>query len=859
MRSLHLAPFLALLLLPAQLLAWELALQDQDANALVLTKDSAPIVEGTYVFWGPSFKWAGARVTPGQAGADASALKVAVAGLGVSIDAQVGSAAPAVYSWKMKLDVERELEGIVGGGIEFKLQLDSPALGGFKSEPVLLEDKTGWKWEVARGQFVSVVFSRPLPLLAFERGRKNQIRCLFMGADVPAGQSELTMTVTLPAGGKLGQSLDQRYGPAQVDKWLSNAMDPSASFIDLSELNEKPAGKRGFVKAKGDQFVLEDGTPIRFWGGNVQAYSLFVSTRDGKPDKQLIDAQAKRIAQLGFNLMRLHHHDSGNWVKTNLIAAGANSQQINEQALDTYFYWVKALKENGVYVWVDLHVGRPFKAGDEIPGFDEIRKGKEQAEGKGFCYLNPRLEQLMQQFNETLLTRKNPHTGLALKDDPAVMGVLLSNENDITHHFGNAFLGDKGNPHHQKIFEVLAQDFAARHKLSAADVGRTWVPGASKLLLNEIEYAWSKRMADHLRKLGLRVPITSGHLWGGCPHFSLPAQTAGDFIDIHAYEQGEFLSTNPRVRSNFAQYIAAGQLADRPLSITEYNVEPPDARDPHTMPLYVAALGAFQGWDAPMIYGYSQDSFRGGWSPWSSYNLPHVTGLMPAAAVMFRQGHVSGAKETKVVQLTRETAFLQSTSVNTSRALRTLPERHRLVIALPDAPELAWDRATPVPAGAQVVTDLQQDFIPAGQDAVESDTGELRRDWKEGVFTVNTPRSVAASGWIGGKTIALGPATFAIGSRKATVVLTSLDGKPLNESKRILLSTAARAQRSGQTIASEPVEGQIALKSGVALKIFPLLCNGTRGEALALKQEQGAVSIPLAAAAKTHWYLLSAE
>ena len=46
--------------------------------------------------------------------------------------------------------------------------------------------------------------------------------------------------------------------PAYTD---SMPVDISFVFAD-----EKPAGKHGFVKVKGDDFYFEDGTLARFWG-----------------------------------------------------------------------------------------------------------------------------------------------------------------------------------------------------------------------------------------------------------------------------------------------------------------------------------------------------------------------------------------------------------------------------------------------------------------------------------------------------------------------------------------------------------------------------------------------------------------
>jgi hypothetical protein len=54
--------------------------------------------------------------------------------------------------------------------------------------------------------------------------------------------------------------------------------------VDLSFLNARknPPGKRGFVKAVGDQLMFADNTPVRFWGTNLSAYSLFKS-----PDEEI--------------------------------------------------------------------------------------------------------------------------------------------------------------------------------------------------------------------------------------------------------------------------------------------------------------------------------------------------------------------------------------------------------------------------------------------------------------------------------------------------------------------------------------------------------------------------------------------
>ena len=109
--------------------------------------------------------------------------------------------------------------------------------------------------------------------------------------------------------------------------WPSDKLDWKTSPVDLSFLNadEKPAGKRGFVKASGEQLLFADNTPARFWGTNVTSYALFRT-----PDDE-IKQQAKRLSALGFNLVRLHHHDSP-WVSPNIFGDPTSRMTPSNQA-----------------------------------------------------------------------------------------------------------------------------------------------------------------------------------------------------------------------------------------------------------------------------------------------------------------------------------------------------------------------------------------------------------------------------------------------------------------------------------------------------------------------------------------------
>jgi hypothetical protein len=403
-----------------------------------------------------------------------------------------------------------------------------------------------------------------------------------------------------------------------------------------------------------------------------------------------------------------------------------------------------------------------------------------------------------------------------------------------------------------------AEEFAARTGLPKDEVWKAWLPGPSKIWLNELEHRFNRPTLDRLRKLGVRVPIAPINYWGGEGLYSLPSLAESDIIDVHSYGGEEALSADPRRTANYIPWIGAGQVVDKPLSITEWNVEYPTT-DRFTAPMYLASIASLQGWDAPMIYNYSQIPFG---RPeredkWSTYFDPAISASMPAAALAYRQGHVRPARREYCLDLSREQVYLRGLDPGNSATIRTLVEQSKLSIGLPDIPELTWDVRSRIPKGTQIVNDPNRDFIPAGQTYVQSDTGELRRDWQQGVQTIDTAMTQAAVGWIGGKAVRLRDVAFDIRTPKASVTVTSLTGKPIRTSNRLLVTTVARvvASEGERTpLLSEPVTGRLSLRtSGKNPRVVPISGIGQRGTPLMARLEKGLLTFELPARG-THWY-----
>ncbi|MEM6994705.1 MAG: hypothetical protein AAF721_29600, partial [Myxococcota bacterium] len=359
--------------------------------------------------------------------------------------------------------------------------------------------------------------------------------------------------------------------------------------------------------------------------------------------------------------------------------------------------------------------------------------------------------------------------------------------------------------------------------------------------------------------------IATTSMWGDNRHWSMPSLTTGDIIDVHAYDGELRLEANPHHAQTYVHFIAAAQVEGKPLTVSEWNLPPP-VRDRYVGPLWTAAMASLQQWDAPMHYAYSITKLEQPYNahPWSALYDPAQMALMPAAAVAFRAGHIKPAEKTYRFEMSRDATYTQETSVVTSAAFRTLAEQSRIVISLPDIPEFDWDTPAPKTPGAETVTDLTKDFLPKKGTSVTSDTGEIERDWVTGILTVDTPGSQWAVGWLGGRTIELGDVAIGLKTKHAAVAVTALDGKPLHDSGRILLTTVARAkpgEAGKMPFAAEPVAGTVSFSSSKGpLEMVPLVRGHEdpvpTSAPIAAKAQGDRWIFELPAGTPTHWFLV---
>lgn len=832
--------------------AWSASVKE-DNGLPVLAKNGRDAMTASYAFWGGNWSWADLSLKFNVA----APRQYTVAGsnkmLDFDLNGKIFAPSDNQLVWQIDLDAH-SAKTDAKGGMVFKFDLN--AFGSEMGEPQLLPNNRGWTWGKEGGSRVEMHFEPSVPALYFEHGNKSELRAFFFNGSIAAGKQHYRLTVSMSGNMAIHPTQSERFGTQNTALWPQSNLDWQTSPVDLSFLNEaeKPAGRRGFVKAAGESLVFEDGSPARFWGANLTSYALFATSRDN------VKRQAKRISALGFNLIRIHHHDSP-WVNPNIFGKNAaDTQSLDPASLDKLDWWIKCLKDEGIYVWLDLHVQRALAAGDQIYGFDEIRKGGKTADLKGYNYVNLTIQLAMKRFNEAYLNHSNAYTGVAYKNEPAIMGLLITNENDVTHHFGNALLPDKNVPMHNRLYMNLAAAFSAKTGLPSDKTWHSWEPGPSKLFLNDLEHSFNIDMISHLRGLGVKAPIATTSTWGNNPLSSLPALTAGDIIDVHAYGGSLELDKSPLTGSSMVNWLSMGQIAGKPMSVTEWNISPFPAPDRHSSPMYIASAARLQGWDAVMLYAYGQAPLNDAGRPsnWDAFNDPALVATLPAAALLYRQGHVKEALTTYALSPGREQMFYQANSPDNSVAARTASEKGKLVVVMPKTPELPWLKNGQIPPGAKAIQNLNQSMIDGNATEALSDTGEIRRNWAKGIYTVNTPRTQAAMGWVGDERIVLPDVTFDLKTRNATVAVQSLDGAPINLSSSLLISLGARSVPStGNTLPfrSEPVPGQLTIRAPKGLKLYKITLYQQEKE-IPVKYGDGKYAVDLDASRGTSWLFL---
>lgn len=683
------------------------------------------------------------------------------------------------------------------------------------------------------------------------------------------------------------------YSPGAFAQWDDGLLRPfvmdhraaGSPAVDVSFLLDAPAGKDGFVRLQNGHFVKPDGSRIRFWGVHFTDWSRGSVEIPPKEDAAL---WAATLARYGVNLVRLHFLDLPS--PRGIVDSTANdSRSFDPRQLDRLDFEISEFKKRGIYVDLNLNVGRSYKAGDGVQDFDRIQWGK------GLTLYDPRLISLEKEYAQRLLTHVNPYTGTAYRDEPAIAIVEILNENGLYLGFPaptpyyedelttlyNAWLQRKLSPEELKKLRGGASvpEGAPVPRLKSQDAAAAPQERyqAEMAFYMDTEGKFYADMSAYLKnQLGVKVPITgtADHSHTSSPYPMLVSLSKLDTLDGHVYWEHpgspppvNTPMVNDPLHSTVVQ-LSRTAFAGKPYTVSETNHPFPNEWASEGIPI-LAAYASFQDWDAIVIYTF-EPKLAPDWKPYvgDPFDIsldPVRMTQMAAGALMFLRGDVRRARQTVNRTYSAGQVLESRLLPRTEQPYFTpgfplaLPLEHAVRIQSLDGPPT-------------------EKFAATQANPVVSDTGEL--SWytsaeKTGLVTVETGRTQALIGFIKANRKVLQNLDADITNNFGAIVLSSLDGKPLARSDKMLLTAGSRVantgmqwndartrlrNQGGSPSLIEPVAGTVTLRNierAKAVSVSALDGAGKpQGEAIQAKKTAGGWAFPIGAPPTT-WYVVS--
>ncbi len=643
--------------------------------------------------------------------------------------------------------------------------------------------------------------------------------------------------------------------PAQSAEMKPFTMDDRAGLAgsspaDVSFLLDAPAGKHGFLRAVDGHLETGDGQRMRLWGVNLTDWSPGSTMIPARKDAVM---WAATLARYGVNCVRLQFLDFV--TPRGLIAAGKTTRRFDARQMDREDYFLAQLEKHGILIDFNLLVGRPFQAGDGVTDAADIGQG-----AKGVSLYDPRLINLQREYARDLLTHYNPYTRREYRNDPGVAIVEINNEDAIWVGFRAPA------PYYSKELDAMynqwlrkeapvAEALAVRRESGAG--GEEPVPlltgsevtGAPAARYNAeaqfylwLERGYFRKMRDYLRRgLGVKCVVlaTADHNHGGTAYPLELALSSFSVLDGHDYWEGpwERKVKSPMVNDplhSTAVELSRTAVEGKPYTVSEVNEPFANDYEAEQIPI-LAAYGDLQGWDAIFWYTFEPKKDLDGrlyvGDPFDMSLDPVKMTELATGALMFLRGDVSAARKAVTRSYTEEQVFASDRLPGGDGPYFTpgfplwLPLEHESRISSLHGPATAA-----VSGGEQ-------------PNPIVSDTGELTWNLSregEGAVTINSPRSQGLIGFRSAETQQPENMTAKLDNAFAAILLTSLDGRPIAESERILLTTGARVTNTGMQWNSahtglakwggpptliEPVTGEIdlhGLKGADAVLVQPL-------------------------------------
>jgi hypothetical protein len=689
------------------------------------------------------------------------------------------------------------------------------------------------------------------------------------------------------------------------------------SLLDLRYLNEHFAGENGFIRLStdGNSFVNGKRKEIRFWACN--GGSLAKDFNDKK-----LDSLARFLAKMGVNLIRYHGA---------INPKGKNTRITDVDTTEARNIWrcVAAMKKQGIYTVIS-----PFwPANGHMGGWIPAEWGIDGYSGKDdmweVLYFNDKMKEGYKAWVKYLYTTPNPYTKVALKDEPAVAIIQVENEDSPFFWTMSAI-----KPALAKMAGVQFSNWLRAKYGPSADIKDTMtlVPiyeftipprgNVKNRLRDQVQFyaerqrAFYDDMVHYYRDILGCKQLINGNNWRTASQSRLLdlerwTNSGADVIAVNKYfdpqhkggpnvgwrvDPGDFYGAPSALKNPADLPTNIKHVAGHPMMVTESGWNLPNRYQTEGA-LLVAAYGGLSGLDAyfwftPTAVNYMQQPYftflnikgQHPMNRWST-STPGEIGMFPANALIQRLGYVKQAnavqeQRTMKSMLNREIPPIfeeQSFDPNRDFVVSTNKDQGKLspLTFLTGGVTTTYDSK----ADTALVSPKIAQLINIKDAKVSSITGEQELDYRSGIFTLNTPKAKAVTGFLSLKKVfALDDVTIRSANEYATIEVVSMDGQSIGRSKKILVQvgtifrptgwnedattiTSNNKQLTGFKITNTgkmpwlgmPVDGSISLKNKLIRKATQLDAAGYAVKQLDLLVKADGVSLQLPADA---YYIL---
>ncbi|MEM1581452.1 MAG: beta-galactosidase [Candidatus Bathyarchaeia archaeon] len=649
--------------------------------------------------------------------------------------------------------------------------------------------------------------------------------------------------------------------------------DSEGTFVSLSSLLDKPAGRFGFIHVGRDGHLYAGDKRIKFLGVNICGSAAF-------PKKEDAEKIAARLAKFGVNIVRFHHMDAP-WESFNIFNRSAGgTRRLNEQALDRLDYFIAMLKNNGIYIDLNLLVSRQLSSADGLPTEIDIVSWKDQ---QVLGFFVEEIMSLHMEYARLLLTHYNPYTNSIYAQEPSIAVIEIVNEQGLLQGWLGGVIDNFPGSFKERLREKWNKYLL--NKYSSTEVlMKTWgmtVKGRLEdgsvdiFMLNKfddktlsakrdwIEFLWDleekyfKRMYKYLKEdLGVKSLIIGTIT--SCSAINIQAQL--DIIDTHNYwHHPEFPGTpwdpvnwyvinKPMVNNPEGSTIpdlALRRVYGKPHFVTEYNHPAPNMYDAETV-VTLAAYAALQDWDGIFLFDY------GRLDNWDSRMIrgyfdvdqhPTKMATLIPAYLMFVRGDVNPSNGLIVAPINKKDE-IDIIAERRTWAWRLIDGAH---IGIQRSAPLVYRTALMVEGGPAPSGALMPQEINVQGPIYESDNKQVIWDVTKkdkGLIIVNSSRSLALIGFCGYEKYDFGNVIIEPGETIlngwAVITLNIMEGQNFKDWRSILLVAAGYTINNNARIL-EYASGRVLARGTVNLSRIDqynggITCRNMWGEAPTLTE-----------------------